>query len=33
MDPRFVEMGLADAAGQVGRRGLYWVMELAQPKS
>lgn len=33
MDNRFKEMGLAYAAGQVGRRGLYWVMELAEPKS
>jgi uncharacterized protein YkwD len=33
MDQRFVELGIAAASGQVGRRGLYWVMELAQPQS
>ena len=33
MDHRFSEIGIAWAPGQVGRRGLYWVMELAQPKS
>ena len=33
MDQRFAEVGIAAASGQVGRRGLYWVMELAQPQS
>ena len=33
MDPRFVELGIAWAPGQVGRLGLYWVMELAKPKA
>ena len=33
MDPRFVEMGIADAPGQVGRRGLYWVQVFAQPRA
>jgi uncharacterized protein YkwD len=33
MDQRFVEVGIAAASGQVGRRGLYWVMELAQPQT
>jgi uncharacterized protein YkwD len=32
MDQRFVELGIAAAPGHVGQ-GLYWVMELAQPKS
>lgn len=31
MEPRFVEMGLALAAGQGSRRGLYWDQEFAQP--
>lgn len=31
MDPRFVDMGLAFAAGQGARRGLYWDQELAAP--
>ena len=31
MDPRFAEMGLADAAGRTSRRGLYWVQLLAEP--
>jgi uncharacterized protein YkwD len=31
MDPRFVEMGLAQAPGQGSRRGLYWDQEFAQP--
>lgn len=33
MDGRFMELGIAWAPGQVRRHGLYWVMELAQPKS
>jgi uncharacterized protein YkwD len=31
MDPRFSEMGLASAAGQGSRRGLYWDQVLAAP--
>ncbi len=31
MDPRFVEMGLAYAAGQGSKRGLYWDQVLAAP--
>lgn len=33
MDPRFSEMGIAFAAGQVSRRGLYWVQLLVAPKA
>ncbi len=33
MDPRFAEMGIAYAAGQVSRRGLYWVQLLAAPQA
>jgi uncharacterized protein YkwD len=33
MDPRFAEMGIAFASGQVQRHGLYWVQVLAEPKS
>jgi uncharacterized protein YkwD len=33
MDHRFQEVGIAWAPGQVRRRGLYWVMELAQKAS
>ncbi len=33
MDPRFAEMGIAYAAGQVSRRGLYWVQLLAAPRA
>jgi uncharacterized protein YkwD len=33
MDPRFVEMGIAYAAGQSSRRGLFWVQVLAAPKA
>ena len=33
MDPRFSEMGLAFAAGQASRRGLYWVQLLAAPRA
>ncbi len=32
MDPRFTEMGIADAAGATSRRGLYRVQLLADPK-
>jgi uncharacterized protein YkwD len=32
MDPRFAEMGIAYAAGQLSRRGLYWVQLLAAPR-
>lgn len=32
MDPRFTEMGVAYAPGQVSRRGLYWVQLLAAPR-
>jgi uncharacterized protein YkwD len=31
MDPRFVEMGLAQSPGQGTRRGLYWDQEFAAP--
>jgi hypothetical protein len=31
MDPRFTEMGIAYATGQVSKRGLYWVQLLAAP--
>lgn len=31
MDPRFAEMGIAEAAGRTSRRGLYWVQVLAEP--
>jgi uncharacterized protein YkwD len=31
MDPRFAEMGIAYAAGQASKRGLYWVQLLAAP--
>ena len=33
MDPRFAEMGIAFAPGQVSRRGLYWVQVLAEPSA
>jgi uncharacterized protein YkwD len=33
MDPRFAEMGVAYAAGQASRRGLYWVQLLAAPRA
>ena len=33
MDPRFVEMGIASASGQVGRHGLYWVQVFAEPRA
>ncbi len=32
MDPRFAEMGIAAASGEVGRRGLYWDQLLAEPR-
>ena len=32
MDPRFAEMGIAFAAGQSARRGLFWVQLLVAPK-
>ena len=32
MDPRFAEMGIAFAAGQASKRGLYWVQVLADPR-
>ena len=32
MDPRFSEMGVAYAPGQLSRRGLYWVQLLAAPR-
>jgi uncharacterized protein YkwD len=33
MDPRFAEMGIAYAAGQASRRGLFWVQLLVTPKA
>jgi uncharacterized protein YkwD len=33
MDPRFAEMGVANAAGQASRRGLFWVQLLAAPRA
>lgn len=33
MDARFVEMGIAQAAGHTTRRGLYWVQLLAEPRA
>ena len=33
MDPRFAEMGIAHAAGQSARRGLFWVQLLAEPRT
>jgi uncharacterized protein YkwD len=33
MDPRFAEMGIAYAAGQASRHGLYWVQVLAAPRA
>jgi uncharacterized protein YkwD len=33
MDPRFAEMGVAYAAGQASRRGLFWVQLLAAPRT
>jgi uncharacterized protein YkwD len=32
MDARFVEMGMAYAAGRSGRHGLYWVQVFAEPQ-
>jgi len=33
MDPRFAEMGIAQAVGHSTRRGLYWVQLLAEPRA
>jgi uncharacterized protein YkwD len=33
MDPRFAQMGIAAAAGQASRHGLYWVQVLAAPQT
>ena len=33
MDSRFAEMGIAYAAGQASKRGLYWVQVLAAPRT
>jgi uncharacterized protein YkwD len=33
MDPRFAEMGIAYAQGRAGKRGLFWVQLLADPKT
>jgi uncharacterized protein YkwD len=33
MDPRFAQMGIAAAAGQATRHGLYWVQVLAAPQT
>ena len=33
MDPRFAEMGIAFAAGQASKHGLYWVQVLAAPRA
>jgi Cysteine-rich secretory protein family len=33
MDPRFAEMGIAFAAGQSSRRGLFWVQLLVAPRA
>lgn len=33
MDPRFAEMGVAYAAGQASKRGLFWVQLLVAPKA
>ena len=33
MDPRFAQMGIAFAPGQLSRRGLYWVQLLAFPRA
>jgi uncharacterized protein YkwD len=32
MDPRFSQMGIAYAPGQLARHGLYWVQLLAAPR-
>ena len=32
MDPRFAEMGIAYAAGQASKHGLFWVQVLAAPR-
>ena len=33
MDARFADMGVAFALGKAGKRGLYWVQDLAAPNS
>jgi len=33
LDPRFVEMGIAYAAGRASRHGLYWVQLFAEPRA
>jgi len=33
MDPRFAEMGMRFATGQVSRRGLFWVQLFAEPRA
>jgi uncharacterized protein YkwD len=33
MNPQFAEMGIASAAGQASRRGLYWVQLLVAPRA
>lgn len=33
MDPRFAEMGIGYAPGQVSKKGLYWVQLLAAPRA
>jgi uncharacterized protein YkwD len=33
MDPRFAQMGIAQAQGRIGRHGLYWVQLLAEPRA
>jgi uncharacterized protein YkwD len=33
MNPQFAEMGIANAAGQASRRGLYWVQVLVAPRA
>jgi uncharacterized protein YkwD len=33
MDPRFMEMGIARATGQLSRHGLYWVQVFAAPRA
>jgi uncharacterized protein YkwD len=33
MNPQFAEMGIAYAAGQASKRGLYWVQLLAAPRA
>lgn len=33
MDPRFTEMGIAYAPGRAGKRGMFWVQLLADPRT